>query len=1030
MGLIPIVGCIARIILDPPCIRCQSVIWGSLNAPPAYHTLFTLCLDSLGNVQVECKPDEAQGDLGLLLHIAEVSMRSLVLHPTSGPANKHVHDGAVRRKMDMHGRIDTFIFSCDSCGHSDVTEMTHRLGSALAARSASPAAASEAEDDWNLVQGLPDLQMARFLLQHFLRAKRHFPPNIFTSSTSFQRLPPEIPLHPRHPLEGLWKGSYGPQGVEVVSVALTGHGPLKLTATKLTGDANVPAGKDTFTVDLGMTIDGDEYPFSDTDFLLPDEYCVHATHKPYNESHGIGFFVNDFIAKATGSGDLYQQGWHEASADKAAAFAKWDAFQRVARRKFGLQSGEHVQWHIGAAVAQRFDMAIAKGAGTALGWHHERLLRESLSHGEAELALGRGAAAEGGQQEKPVALPGLLSAIQQAGGSVKDSAAALAGFEGRQQQGRRMGEDGQQEAPDVPEPRKKWGVAALGWFPHSWESIPNEVVNASEPQPLKAVGEGSGAWTRGIRMGREDRWDELYIGREGDRALHRGERPYSSFQRCNPWRWIHFHNIVVRNKTDRMLHEAEAGRGTEDPRPPAEEGMEGYLGRAKPGTFGGTVASRQGKSEILVIWHAFERPKTCVEDEDVQVPRHNLLYFIRTAVRENDGVDYIFNFGGRVDPDMLELIPPYSNVRVRFIDGGTLHSDTCTFQQTILEQGHAIFHQYKYFFLINNGMRGPFVSASMLTENIHWTQPFTSRLSNETKLVGVTISCEVKTHVQGPFLATDRVGIQYVLDLWGGCWGDHWDEIVHAEIGLTQAIMEDGYNVASMQHEYEGLDFRLEPSKLSCRGKLNPSFCCGMEDPLQLHWIKYGGAVMRIGAQSPYLIRAVENLTDATLALTPALTPSTRWQLPSDDWFEQRDAAQRNVARRNTLWRLSSRLFQRVFSLSRSGNQLAGKQAAASARYLTLLSEDEGHKHFRYQLQPHMSGFESDDTIGPLNSDASEEDLARLEHQTKQPRTTLPSKDSDRELSETSGFTLEASSSNSRSLTEPLVTDAPFRPKR
>ena len=54
-------------------------------------------------------------------------------------------------------------------------------------------------------------------------------------------------------------------------------------------------------------------------------------------------------------------------------------------------------------------------------------------------------------------------------------------------------------------------------------------------------------------------------------------------------------------------------------------------------------------------------------------------------------MDYIFNFGGRVDPDMLELIPPYSNVRVRFIDGGTLHSDTCTFQQTILEQGGSPF---------------------------------------------------------------------------------------------------------------------------------------------------------------------------------------------------------------------------------------------------------------------------------------------------------------------------------------------------
>ncbi len=56
-------------------------------------------------------------------------------------------------------------------------------------------------------------------------------------------------------------------------------------------------------------------------------------------------------------------------------------------------------------------------------------------------------------------------------------------------------------------------------------------------------------------------------------------------------------------------------------------------------------------------------------------------------MREDDGVDYIFNFGGRIDQDMLDLIPPYRNVRVRFIDSTTLHSDTCTFQQTLLEQG-------------------------------------------------------------------------------------------------------------------------------------------------------------------------------------------------------------------------------------------------------------------------------------------------------------------------------------------------------
>lgn len=62
----------------------------------------------------------------------------------------------------------------------------------------------------------------------------------------------------------------------------------------------------------------------------------------------------------------------------------------------------------------------------------------------------------------------------------------------------------------------------------------------------------------------------------------------------------------------------------------------------------------------------------------------------------------------------------------------------------------------RHFFLINNGMRGPFTLASAASQ--HWTAPFTSRLAQEVHLVGTYVSCEVKTHVQGPFLAADRSG--------------------------------------------------------------------------------------------------------------------------------------------------------------------------------------------------------------------------------------------------------------------------------
>lgn len=59
----------------------------------------------------------------------------------------------------------------------------------------------------------------------------------------------------------------------------------------------------------------------------------------------------------------------------------------------------------------------------------------------------------------------------------------------------------------------------------------------------------------------------------------------------------------------------------------------------------------------------------------------------RAAVRENDGANYIINLGGRIDQELVSLIPSYDNVMVSFIEGETLHSDTCTFQRSLADLG-------------------------------------------------------------------------------------------------------------------------------------------------------------------------------------------------------------------------------------------------------------------------------------------------------------------------------------------------------
>ena len=64
-----------------------------------------------------------------------------------------------------------------------------------------------------------------------------------------------------------------------------------------------------------------------------------------------------------------------------------------------------------------------------------------------------------------------------------------------------------------------------------------------------------------------------------------------------------------------------------------------------------------------------------------------MLFGCRFAVRENDGADYVISLGGRINSSLLDLIPAYCNVRVRFVDNSTMHSDTCSFHRALVDFG-------------------------------------------------------------------------------------------------------------------------------------------------------------------------------------------------------------------------------------------------------------------------------------------------------------------------------------------------------
>ena len=115
-------------------------------------------------------------------------------------------------------------------------------------------------------------------------------------------------------------------------------------------------------------------------------------------------------------------------------------------------------------------------------------------------------------------------------------------------------------------------------------------------------------------------------------------------------------------------------------------------------------------------------------------------------------------------------------------------------------------NQYDYFLYVNCGMIGPKTKGD---DDKHWTETFTSRLSDKVKLSGVSINMSFYPHVQSMVLATDRVGIEIIKNS-GAVYdcgvmnnvamteNERWNIIDRYELGMSRAIIEAGYTITSL----------------------------------------------------------------------------------------------------------------------------------------------------------------------------------------------------------------------------------------
>ena len=125
---------------------------------------------------------------------------------------------------------------------------------------------------------------------------------------------------------------------------------------------------------------------------------------------------------------------------------------------------------------------------------------------------------------------------------------------------------------------------------------------------------------------------------------------------------------------------------------------------------------------------------------------------------------------------------------------------------------------YDKFILMNASVRGPFMPR---WSQACWTDAFTNRVTDQVKLVGLTMNCldgleslprpglqstaegmdelHKLRHLQAMMLATDKVGVDLLLDPLGlaACHSDY-DLAVASEVRLTMLIEHAGFKVDAL----------------------------------------------------------------------------------------------------------------------------------------------------------------------------------------------------------------------------------------
>ncbi|KAI1102363.1 hypothetical protein F4804DRAFT_267572 [Jackrogersella minutella] len=193
--------------------------------------------------------------------------------------------------------------------------------------------------------------------------------------------------------------------------------------------------------------------------------------------------------------------------------------------------------------------------------------------------------------------------------------------------------------------------------------------------------------------------------------------------------------------------------------------------------------------------------------------RENLKFFLDQGL--HGFADFIFILNG--DTGIADLIPKHDNIRI--IQRPNVCFDLGSFGEVLREDD--LWRKYRRFITMNASLRGPFIPY---WSKRCWSDAYLERVTDDVKLVGMTINCGPRPHVQSMIWATDDIGMELLLyppgnssqpdvfgtadDIvaFGGCYLA-FHQAMHAEVGATAVIRDAGYKISAMMSAFQGEEY-------------------------------------------------------------------------------------------------------------------------------------------------------------------------------------------------------------------------------